>query len=48
MFGYESYTFNGRIACLKIYNTAFTDEEVAAVSENWGCPDEPGKMVMLW
>lgn len=38
--------YNGRVACLKIYNTALTDEEVKALSENWACPHEPGKI--LW
>jgi hypothetical protein len=47
MEGSESYPYNGRVACLRIYNTAFTDEEVAAFSESWDCPHEPGKRLMM-
>jgi hypothetical protein len=40
----DKRVYNGRVACLKIYNTAFTDDEVQAFSENWECPHEPGKI----
>ncbi|XP_028407311.1 uncharacterized protein LOC114529940 [Dendronephthya gigantea] len=36
--------FNGRIACVRIYNTAFTDEDVKKFSENWECPHEPAPL----
>ncbi|CAB3982033.1 Hypothetical predicted protein, partial [Paramuricea clavata] len=37
----DQHVYNGRVACLKIYNTAFTDDEVQAFSKNWECPHEP-------
>ncbi|XP_028404816.1 uncharacterized protein LOC114527381 [Dendronephthya gigantea] len=40
----DTRVYNGRIACLKIYNTAFTDDEVKTFSENWECPHEPAPL----
>jgi hypothetical protein len=40
--------YNGRVACLRIYNTAFTDKEVKTFSENWECPNEPGKNMVVY
>ena len=40
----NSSRYNGRIACLRIYNTALTDEEVKVVSQDLECPHEPGKI----
>ena len=48
-YGRVSRTYDGRIACLKIYNTAFTDDEAIAATKNWECPHGPGKMLAwMW
>ena len=43
----DQNAFNGRIACVRIYNTAFTDNDVKRFSEDWECPHEPGKIAVV-
>ena len=47
VYGDSSMLYNGRVACVKIYNTGFTDDEAMAATKNWECPHEPGKMLVV-
>ena len=48
-YGDVLWAYDGRIACLKIYNTAFTDDEAIAATKNWECPHGPGKsLAWVW
>ena len=35
--------FNGRVACVRVFNLALTEDEVEREMEDWKCPEKPGK-----
>ena len=37
--------YNGRVACLRIFSLALTEEEVKEEMEDWSCPLEPGMSI---